>query len=103
MRLHREVLTGAERAADAGHGEADLLARQVQHARQLRLVDMQPLGRDVKVDAALAVGNRQPGLRSQRRLVLHPDLVLATHDDLGLCRRVAVAHVHAPRDVAVGM
>ena len=43
---------------------------------------MQPLGRDVQLDAAVAVGDRQPGLRPEEGLVLDADLVAAADDDL---------------------
>ena len=103
MRLHRKILAGAERAADAGHGEADSLRRQTEDTGQLLLVHVQPLRRDEEVHASLAVGDCKARLRAQRRLVLHADLVLAGDDDLRACVRVAMADLHLPRDVAVGM
>ena len=46
---------------------------------------MQPLGRDVEVDAAVPVRDGEPGLRAEERLVLHPDLVVADHrHDIGV-------------------
>ena len=89
MDLHREVLAAAERAAHAGQREPHLLGRQAEARGDLVAVDVQPLGRDVEVDAALAVGDREPGLRAEEGLVLHADLVLAGDDDVG--RRVGVA------------
>ena len=58
--LHREVFAAAEGAADAGEMDAHLLGREPQAGRDLVAVDVQPLGRDVQVDAAGAVGHRQP-------------------------------------------
>ena len=73
--LHRQVLAAAERAADAGEMDAHLLERQPEARRDLRAVDVQPLRRDVDVDAALAVRHREPRLGPEERLVLDPDLV----------------------------
>ena len=73
--LHRHVLAAAERAADAGEVDAHLLERQAEAGRDLRAVDVQPLGRDVDVDPALAVGHREPGLGAEERLVLDAGLV----------------------------
>ena len=69
-------------------------------SRHLVVVDVQPLGRDVEVDAALAVGHREPRLGPEEGLVLHADLVLAADHDVG--RRVGVAVVDAQmaQDVA---
>ncbi len=75
--LHREVLAPAERAADAGQVDAHLLGREAEAGRDLVAVDVQPLRRDVDVDAALAVGHGEPGLGAEEGLILDPDLVLA--------------------------
>ena len=74
--LHREVLAPAERAADAGEVDPDLLRGQGQAGRDLLAVDVQPLRRDVDVDAALAVRHGEPGLRPEERLVLRAELVV---------------------------
>jgi len=103
MRLHREILPGAECAAYARHREPNLLQRQPEDTRQLLLVDVQPLGRDVEVDAALAVRNREPRLGAQRRLVLHADLVLALDHHVGARGLFAVADLDVPEQVAVWM
>ena len=58
--LHRQVLAAAERTADAGEMDPHLLRRETQAGRDLVAVDVQPLGGDVDVDAALAVRHRQP-------------------------------------------
>ena len=80
--LHREVLAAAERAADAGEVDAHLLGREAEARRDLVAVDVQPLRRDVDVDAALAVRDREPRLGAEERLVLDPDLVDALDRDL---------------------
>ena len=87
--LHREVLAPAEGAADAAEVDAHLLLLEAEARRDLVAVDVQPLRRDVDVDAALAVGNREPGLRPEERLVLDPELVDAL--DCHLAGRVGVA------------
>ena len=98
--LHREVLAPAERAAHAAQGEAHLLGRQAEARGHLVLVDVQPLGGDVEVDAALAVGHREPRLGPQEGLVLHADLVLAADHDVGRRLVVAAADAHVAQDVA---
>ena len=103
MDLHREVLAPAERAADAGEREAHLLGRQAERRGDLVLVDVQPLRGDVEVDAALAVGHREAGLRAEERLVLHADLVLAGHDDVGRRVGVAVPDLDVAQDVAAAV
>ena len=75
MDLHRQVLAAAERAADAGEVDAHLLGLEVETRRHLVAVDMEPLRRDVEVDAAFAVGDGEPRLGAEERLVLDPDLV----------------------------
>ena len=55
--------------------------------RDLVAVDVQPLRRDVDVDAALAVGNREPRLRPEERLVLDAELVDAADRDVARRRR----------------
>ena len=103
VRLHRQVLSRAERAADAGHRQADLVAWQTEHAGQLLLVDVQPLRGDVEVHPAFAVRDGEAGLRPQRRLVLHPDHVLAGHDDVGPRPLISMADPNLPRHVAAGV
>ena len=101
--LHREVFSRTECTSDPGHGKANFLGREPEDAGQLFLVDVQPLRRDVQVDPALPVRDRQARLRTERRLVLHPDLVLALHNDVGSGVCFAVPDLDPPRDVAVGM
>ena len=73
--LHREVLAAAERAADAGEVDPHHLGRQPEARRDLVAVDVQPLRRDVDVDAALAVRDGEPRLRAEERLILDADVV----------------------------
>ena len=85
--LHREILAAAERSAHAGQMDAHLLGREAEAGRDLVAIDVQPLRGHVDVDAALPVGHGEPRLRAEERLILDPDLVLASHDDVA--RRVA--------------
>ena len=73
--LHREVLAAAEGAADAGEVDPHLLRRQAEARRDLVAVDVQPLRRDVDVDAALAVRGRRARLGPEEGLVLDAELV----------------------------
>ena len=82
MDLHGQVLAGAERAADPGQGDPHLLRRQAQARRDLVPVDVEPLGGHEQVHPAVVRGHGQAGLRAERRLVLHADLVLAGDHDL---------------------
>jgi hypothetical protein len=105
VRVHRQVLAAAERATDPCQRQPDLLGWEAEGAADLLLVDVQPLGRHEQVDAAVLGGHGQPGLRPEEGLVLHPDLVLARHDDVG-CRRgrldVTLADLQVPDLVALG-
>ena len=97
--LDRQVLAAAERAADAGEMDADLLLGQAEARRDLLAVDMQPLRRDVDVDAALAVRHGEPGLGAEERLILDAELVRALDDDVALRVGVAVDDPHRAQDV----
>ncbi len=99
VHLHREVLAAAERAADPAEVDAHLLQRQSEARRDLGPVDMQPLRRDVDVDAALAVGYREPRLGPEERLILAADLVHATDGDVALRVDVSVANLDVAHDV----
>ena len=72
---------------------------EVEARRHLRPVDVQPLRRDVDVDASLAVRDREPGLGAEERLVLDADLVdpLDRHVARGV--GIAVADDDVPHDV----
>ncbi len=83
-----------------GQLEPDLLGPQPEGRADLALVDVQPLGGDVEVDAADAVGDGEPGLGAEERLVLHADLVVAGDDDLGGGLRVAGADLDVADQVA---
>ena len=82
MGLHRDILAAAERPTDARKLKAHLRRRQIQRSRNLTLVRMQPLSGDVEIDAAVLGGNGQARFRTEKCLILHPDLVLAGYDDL---------------------
>ena len=97
--LHREVLASAERPAHAREVDPHLLGPQREAGRDLVAVDVQPLGRDVDVDAALAVGDGEARLRAEERLVLDPELVLARDGDVALRVGVAVADHHVADDI----
>ena len=101
--LHGQVLPSAECSSDARHGQPNFFDGKPQHDRELLLVYVKPLGRDVQVDATLAVRNRQARLRPEGRLVLHADLILAPHHDVRAWRGLTVADLHPARDIAVGM
>jgi hypothetical protein len=101
VQLHREILARAERAADAGQHEPHAVRRQPQAGRDLVAVEVQPLRRDVQLDAPVAVGNCQPGLRTQERLVLDADLVTAADDHLAGGARVTAHDRDRPQQVAL--
>ena len=100
MDLHREVLAPAERAADATERQSHRLGREAEALRHLVAVDVQPLRRDVQLDATGAVRHRQARLGAEERLVLHPDLVGPLHDDRGRRRGIAALDVDAAQHVA---
>ena len=79
------------RTASGGSAEA---------RRDLVAVDVQPLRRDVQLDAAGAVRHREARLGAEEGLVLHPDLVAPAHDDVGGRVRVAAQDLHAAQHVA---
>ena len=97
--LDREVLPPAERAADAGEVDTHPIGLQPEARRHLVTVDVRPLGRDVDVDASLAVRNRKAGLGAEERLVLRADLVDAGHGDVALRLGIAVADHDRADDV----
>ena len=76
MGLDGEILPPAERAAHTGQVDPHLLRPQPEARRDLVAVDVEPLRRDVDVDSALAVRNRDAGLRAEKRLILLADLVV---------------------------
>ena len=103
VHLHREVLASPEGPADAGQVQPRQLGRQAQAGGDLALVHVQPLGGDVEVDPAVLGRHGEGRLRPQEGLVLHPDLVLGPHHDLGRGVGIAVAHPHLPQQVAAGV
>src|SRR4030095_8340670 len=101
--LHGQVLAAAERAADAGEMNTDLLLTQTEARGNLVAVDVQPLRRDVDVDAALAVRNGQPRFGPQECLILNPELVIALDGDVARRIRVAALDPHVADAVRPGV
>ena len=97
--LHGQVLASAEGAPDPREVDAHAVRRQPEAGRDLVAVDVQPLRCDVDVDAALAVGNGQPGLRAEERLVPDAELVRPFDDHVRLGVGVAVADDHMADDI----
>ena len=88
MDLHGQVLTRAERTADAGQHQPHLVFWHAEADRDLRLVHVQPLGGHVQLDPAVLGGHREAGLGAKERLVLHADLIAAGDHDVGRGLRV---------------
>ena len=101
--VEADVLPRAERAADTAEGQAYELLGEAQALRHLLAVVVQPLGRDDQVDAAVVGGDREPGLGTHERLVLHADLVRALDDDRAPVRGIAAPDDQLAEDVAVGV
>jgi hypothetical protein len=101
--VEAQVLAGAERPAHAGEGEPHPLGLEAEAGSDLVAVDVQPLGGDEEVDAAVLGGHGQPGLGAEEGLVLHADLVGPLDLYLADGALVAVAEVDAPDEVAVGV
>ena len=99
--VHRQVFPAAERATDTGDRHPHLAFRQGQTGCDLGAVDVQPLGGDLQVDAAVGSRHREPRLRAEERLVLHADLVRVDHHDFGAgLVRVADAYRLVAYDVS---
>ena len=99
MDLDRHVLAAAERAADAGEVDTDLLRGEREAGRDLVAVDVDPLRGDVDVDASLPVGDREPRLGAEERLVLRADLVDAADRDVAGGVGIPVLDHHRADDV----
>ena len=97
--LHRQVLAAAERTSHAREVDAHLLGLQIQARRDLIAIDVQPLGCDVHVDAALAVRHGEPRLGPEEGLVLDPDLVDTGDRDVTLGRRIPLPDHERADDV----
>ena len=85
--LDGEILAAAERTADAGEVDANLLGGEREARRDLVAIDVDPLGGDVDVDPALSVRDGEAGLRAQECLVLRAHLVDAADRDVPLASR----------------
>ena len=101
--LQRQVLSGAERPAHPGQGEAHLLLVDPQARRNLLPVDVQPLGGDEQLHAAVVIGKGQARLGAHEGLILHAHLIGPLHYHLAGCIQVAVADHQLPEHVAVGV
>ena len=76
--------------------QPDLIRVQPEALCYLVLVYVQPLGRDVQVNPTEPIRHREPGLRPQKSLVLHPDLVLPRDDYIRRRLRLPVHDADAP-------
>jgi hypothetical protein len=94
MDLQSEVLAGAEGAADPGEMDPDLIGLEAEAGVDLFMVLVDPLGGNVEVDAPNAVGNGEPCLGSQHRLVDRAGLVGALDHDLAAQILGAVDDLH---------
>ena len=101
--LHADVLARAERAAGPRQEQPDHVLGQVQAGGELLAVDVEPLRRNEQVDPTVLCGHRHPRLGPERRLILHPGLVVTLDPDLGLRVRVAVLDAHLVQHVAERM
>ena len=99
MDLHREILATAEGTADAGEVDTNELGREAEARCDLVAIDVQPLGRDVDVDAAFTVRHGEPRFGAEERLILDADVVDAAHSHVAAGVRVAVADDHVADDV----
>ncbi len=99
MDLDGQILAPAERAAHAGEVDPHHVGRKVEARRDLVAVDVEPLRRDVNVDAALPVRDRDARLRAEERLVLLADVVDPRHRDVALDVRVAAPNHDRANDV----
>ena len=97
--LHRDILSAAEGATYACKVDANSLGGKAEARRDLRTVDVEPLGGDVDVDPSLTVGHREPRLGPEKGLVLGAGLVDPLDGHLGARLRVAVADQDRADDV----
>ncbi len=97
--LHRDVLATAERAPDTGEVHPHPLGLEPEARRDLAPVDMQPLRRDMDVDSAFAVGNREARLGTEEGLILDSRLVGCLDRDGAAGIGVAVADDDGADDV----
>ncbi len=104
MDLQADVLTGAERSADAAEHQPHPLLGQPETGGDLLAVLVQPLRGDVQLDAVLVdVGHRDRRLEPEEGLVLHADLVRPFDDHVADGVRIAGPDALVPQHVAVGV
>lgn len=103
MHVQAHIFTCTERAADTAERQSHLLGSEPEALGHLFAVVVEPLRGHDEVDAALGVGNGEPGLRSHEGLVLHTDLVGALHRDWSVQAHVAAADHEISEHVAVGV
>ena len=101
MGMHGKVLASAERTANASQVDPDLPAWKAKAWRQLHMVLVEALRRDVKIHPAIVGRDGQTGFRSQERLVLHADFVDTIDDDVAFRVGVAAFDRHAPDEIAL--
>ena len=97
--LHGQVLASTECSSHAGEVDPHLLRFEAEARRDLIAVDVEPLGRDVDVDAALPVRDRDAGLGAEERLILLAGLVDAFHHDVAGHVGIAAPDHHGADDV----
>ena len=99
VHLHGEVLAAAEGTAHTTEVDPDLLQRQAEARRDLCAVDVQPLRRNVDVDAALAVRHGEARLGPEERLILDADVVDPAHRHVARCFGVTVPDSDVAHDI----
>ena len=81
MDVQVDVFSGPEGATDPRRVGTHLIRSESEAGHHLLLIDVHVLARRVQIDTALAVRDGETGLGPQRRLILHPDLVLTLDHD----------------------
>ena len=81
MDVQVDVLPGSEGATDASRMSPHLFRSKTQAGHHLLVIDVHVLARGIQIDTALAVRDGETCLSPQRRLILHPNLVLTFDHD----------------------
>ena len=91
MHLQADVFACAEGAAHPTEDQPHVLFVESETCRDLVPVFMQPLGGDMQFNAlATRIREGECGLKAEKRLILHADLVRALDDHVAGRCRVAV-------------